>query len=215
MSSSSFRFEADSHTYWKGDRRIPSVTQIIGANGLLPDYEFASTECGTAVHEATVWADAPERVKNEPGEEMKPYLHAWDRAKVEIGIKDWIAIERPMLCEEVGFGWTADRIAWRKGRICPAIIEIKTGKEEDGHYIQVGAYAYGFQLDTEFDVSIIDRNQVERFLVYLDDTGVPKIRRQGARRDDLVRDLTIFKSAVSLAAWRIERGLFWKAESKC
>lgn len=211
MGNPAFRFEPSSHSYWKGTTRFPSVTELVRAAGLSPSNEFASPWKGTAIHQAT--ADYDLDVTGIIDPDFDWYIDSWSAACKSIGVAKWLAVEKPMLCEIGGFGWTADRITVLKSGK-PAILELKTGPHEPWHRIQVAGYRYGFQFASEFESSEFMRGQVEGYLVYLRSGLFPEIIKQGRVRAEAVNDLAMFHNALGCASWRIRHGLFWSEKKE-
>ena len=121
------RFDPDSHTYWLGSVRVPSVTQILG---VITDFSMVDPEVlaykaqlGTAVHLATELYDAGTLDPASIDPVVEPYLDAWVRFLSETGF-EVDAIEQRVFHPAHIYAGTLDRTGRLDGRT--AVLDIKT-----------------------------------------------------------------------------------------
>jgi ATP-dependent exoDNAse (exonuclease V) beta subunit len=157
-------FRAEDHTYWSEGRRVPSVTEIIGAN--VPQFyakgSGAAMERGSAVHAATELWDTFGADDGRP--EIQPFLIGWKNFLIHTGSK-------VLLCEKVVsfhapdrtiYAGTLDRLVERNGR--NVLVDIKTGSAAAWHVLQLAAYAQAVGQQEGFKIDYV-------MAVYLRDTG--------------------------------------------
>jgi hypothetical protein len=140
-------FDADSHTYRdRAGTEYRSVTTFLKAEGLIDDrfYKPSGTTRGTLVHEATAQIDfgnaRPESYELMP---WFPYVMAWVSWKETSGFKPEI-VEEVFINDELSYAGTVDRIGTLAGRDT-WVIDLKSGKPENWHGLQLGAYTLPFR----------------------------------------------------------------------
>jgi hypothetical protein len=134
-------FRERDHTYWREDRRIPGVSDILAFSGDSPDeIVYASdpeaARRGTLVHRMTEAIDRGESVVAEDW--LEGYVDAYRRFLMEIRpvwhgaeVRRWHPVYR--------FAGTLDRVGLIGAR--PVILDIKTGKSSaPWHGRQLAAY---------------------------------------------------------------------------
>lgn len=106
-------FDAAAHAYTLGDRRLPSVTQILADVGVAdfsdPHFSDDVKERGRRIHHM-IALDVEESLDDDTvTDELQPYLTAWRRFLAESGaqIEFW---ERPVCDPELGYAGTLDGI---------------------------------------------------------------------------------------------------------
>lgn len=124
------RFDETRHEYWLGSRRIPSVTEILRGVGIIDAQWFTdeSRHRGNFVHQACHfldendldWATIDPAVT---GCDYRPYIRAWERAKLETRMQI-IDIERRGYNPTWLYAGTLDRRVFWNGR--EWIIDLKT-----------------------------------------------------------------------------------------
>ncbi len=150
-----FRYSAEDHSYWLGERRLPSVTEVLK---VLPNgYEHVSPEVlerkrvlGTAVHLACELDDRGTLDESTLDPAIQPYLSAWRRFRADTGFRCTV-IEKSGYSRQYGYAGTLDRL----GEIASAVsvVDLKCVAElkpETG--LQLAAYS---QLVLE--MGVIDR----------------------------------------------------------
>ena len=92
-------FDPAAHTYALDGVRVPGVTDVIRAAGLMPDMRFASDwhlERGRLVHAATHMHDEDDLDESQLDPEIAGRVRAWQAFRAEAGARFVItAIERP------------------------------------------------------------------------------------------------------------------------
>lgn len=139
-------FNSSDHTYYKNGHVLPSVTQILQALGISPDYSKADQEylnyCaakGTAAHEAIELLCKNELDESTLHPDVKPYVESfkkWFMTKEADGIK----FEGSEIRLDNGvYAGTVDAI-WIKGGL-KHVVEYKTSSViVPSYHVQVGGY---------------------------------------------------------------------------
>lgn len=106
-------FREDDHSYWLGNRRLPSVTQILGEQGIAdfnrPHFTEDVKERGRLVHKM-IALDVEEALDDDTVDPfLQPYLDGWRKFLAESGaiVEFW---ERPCCDPDLGFAGTLDGI---------------------------------------------------------------------------------------------------------
>ncbi len=93
--ATNFRFDAARHEYWLGSERLPSVTEVMAAVGII-EVEWVSAKAlsrGSAVHAGAHLMDIEELdvaellAKYEIHPDLHGYLRGWARFKYEQGVR--------------------------------------------------------------------------------------------------------------------------------
>ena len=113
MNDARLAFDPVAHAYTLGERRLPSVTQILADVGVAdfsaPHFTEEVLQRGSRVHQA-IALDVEEVLDDETLDaELVPYVTAWRRFLSESGatIEHW---ERPVCDPEQGYAGTLDGI---------------------------------------------------------------------------------------------------------
>ena len=180
------QFNAERHEYTVNGALVPSVTQILKAEGFTPNYgSNAQTAAhrGSWVHAATVqidnWQDAGHVV-----DARKGYLEAY----IEFLIAEmprWTETEERFYSDIWGFAGTIDR------RTEGQIWDLKTGKPTAADPLQLAGYALLYD----------DRN-LERWNLYLHADGT-----YDAVQHEDKKDFVVFTNALYNYAWKKHRGI--------
>ena len=126
-------FDKASHTYTLRGVRVPSVTQILQAEGFTHPYKGnGAANRGTQVHKITAAMDRWE--PHTVPEELKGYYLAYQNWQAEFPLT-FTHIEIPIVNEIKYFAGTPDRIA-----MTGEVIDIKTGQPEVSHQLQTAGY---------------------------------------------------------------------------
>lgn len=194
MKSLPFRFDSERHIYTANDtgERLPSITQLIKAAGLIDDrwYTDSSASRGTSVHQLTAAFDLDaltlEDVKGSP-------LEGFLKAHVELmGIMRpaWYHVEQAAAHATLRYAGCPDRVGEIYG--ARAVHEIKTGPPANWHQIQTALQA----------ILVADELQrpareVERFTEYITASGTYRVEQHSNKRDfdeayRIVRDFKRF-----------------------
>ena len=132
-----FRFKADTHTYFVGTRPVPAITTVLRASGRVkegPWFKPEHRERGKAVHLATLYFDLGLKQLVDP--RWEGYFEGYVKFARETRPR-WRELEQPRLHRKLGYAGTPDRIGFVIHG--DAIVEIKTGGVSDWHAIQTAA----------------------------------------------------------------------------
>lgn len=87
--TNALRFDAESHTYWLGSRKVPGVTTVLKPlydwSMVDPEVLAAKAALGTAVHLCTELYDADDLDDDTVMPEWRPYLDGWVKFREETG----------------------------------------------------------------------------------------------------------------------------------
>lgn len=138
-------FDADSHTYWHGMARVPSVSEIM--RPLTEHYLRAIPEnvltwkrdLGIAVHRACELYDLGNLDEEVLDPRILPYLEGYKKFAVDYP-STWTGIEARVFHATEWYAGTLDRIGLIRG--IPVIVDIKTSHQVASYAgIQLWAYA--------------------------------------------------------------------------
>ena len=139
-------FDEAKHEYRVGGIRLPSVTEILEAVGVI-DYSYLpmstrdwALERGSNVHLATQLNDEGDLDESTLGE-LEPYVAAWRQFKAETGFFH-TAFEQRVHSQKFGYAGTLDRIGRIQGQ--DALVDIKTTRAEKWVRLQTAAYTGTF-----------------------------------------------------------------------
>lgn len=135
------RFEAEPHTYWRGDRRLESVTEVLHGVGFLPDYSRLDPyyrERGSAVHLALQLDFAGDLDDESLDEHVAPFVLRARNFVEAINFRP-LWCEGPLACDTYDYAGTPDVLGDSDlGLVLP---DWKAGQFEPGHKLQVaGGY---------------------------------------------------------------------------
>lgn len=192
------RFDAERHEYWVGDRRLPSVSEIIAPlvdYTMVPDVrlEFARDR-GTAVHLACHLDDLGQLDEDSVDEQhVLPRLKAWRQFKIDNEFEVQLS-EVPMAYLTLGFAGTPDkkgtmRVGRTRKRVLPDIKTVVEMKPVIG--VQLG----GYELLLRHNGIEID----ERIGVQLLPDGTYRTKTYGS-------EVPTFMSLLTLHNWRCKHG---------
>ncbi len=195
---SNFTFDKETHTYRLDGIVLPSITQILQAEGFVdlskvPQYVLeASQKFGTAAHKACELWDKGILDVSVLSAPLIPYLECWKKFKQDNKITDFLAIEKQMYSAIWRFAGTPDRV-FQVNQKYADLFEIKTASE---------LYpANGLQLAAQ-EVLVEENYKLKirhKWVVQLNDTGIPKIEPYKEPRDK-----TVFLSALNTYRWKKE-----------
>ncbi len=188
-------FDEATHTYTQGGVKLPSVTQVIKAAGLMPDFYGSGNETamlrGTLVHRICEFHDQSDLKEDSVDPALAGYLEAWKTFRAETEFVP-SGIEWRRAHPLYRYAGMVDRIG-RFGGL-PAIIDIKTGASDPWMGVQLAAYEGLVVQDGPVGVN-------RRLGVHLTSEGKYSIQRfeDGS-------DWPIFLSALGLYNWRLSHG---------
>lgn len=176
------RFDADKHEYWLGDKRLPSVSEIIAPAvdlSAIPEAVLErKSKIGRATHLACQYIDQDGDVANvHPS--IEGYVDAWRLFKSQVET-DFVAIETPL--HNGQFAGTPDRICNKLG-----VVDIKT----------VASVYPSTALQTAGYAILSDRISSSRIAVQLKPNGKYVMH---AYKDHA--DLTTFRALLNFYHWR-------------
>lgn len=123
------RFDPASHTYWMGDRRVPSVTQILGIMTDLEDIKRMrpgviehAADRGDAAHYGCELFDKGILDWDTVDEEIRPYIEAWADFRAKTGFEP-DRIEAKVFHPGLIYAGTLDRTGTYEGE--HALVDIK------------------------------------------------------------------------------------------
>lgn len=186
-----FRFNPQDHEYTLDGVRIPGVTEILKAEGIIdysrvdPDTLERARILGEYVHKTTELFDKDDLDPKSIHHRVAPYLDAWAEFRVTYDLQEFIEIEEPIYSLRLRFGTIPDRIAPIDGF---TIIEIKTLKtiNEKASRLQTAGQKIAWEELRKGKI----RN---RWTVQLKDNGKCKVHTHKDRADE-----TYFKSALNM-----------------
>jgi hypothetical protein len=187
---SNFNFDEVNHIYRLNNRTIPSVTQVLQAEGIT-DYSYADEsdrEFGKAGHKVTeLWDKGKLDIKT-ISEPLIPCLEAWKKFLKDFEVTIFPgAIEKPIYSSRYLFGTTPDRVGLVNDKV--TVIELKFSKTiQRSTGIQLAAQAIAA---TEHYGKVRQRMAVPLL------GGKPQFFND--RQDE-----TIFISALNLWRWKNE-----------
>ena len=180
-------FDDQTHTYAVNGRIVPSVTQILEAEGISdfsrvpPEVLTAAKLRGTAVHKATEYLDQGRLDWTTVSDEVANYLSAWMRFKTECGVQI-LDIEQRVY-SPTGYAGTIDRTLMMDG--VHWLMDIKTGNPTRAAAIQTAAYQYAYK----------SQEYGRRAAIQISADGTYRIHPYEA---DLMDDLNVFMAALTL-----------------
>jgi hypothetical protein len=178
------KFDASTHTYTINGVRVPSVTQVLKAEGVSGQFfNQDAAKRGTLVHHATAQMDKYQDITGFP-EEHQGYLDAY-MAYLRDELPTWERIEEPVYLASLNVCGTPDRINYCQ------IVDIKTGNETPADAIQLAGYAM-----------IADVEGRERWNLYLHADGTYDL----VQRTD-AKDFIVFRYAVFMYYWKLKHGV--------
>ena len=146
-------FDNSEHRYFIGGSPIPSVTQVLRATGILPDYRMVKREVleqkrqlGTALHECLHFLQEGDLDESTIDEEVRPRLDAYqqfvadhDFKPLECELRMWVTLNGMV------YGGCPDVTGMIKAE--PWVIDFKStsGSPLPGWAIQLEAYSAGLK----------------------------------------------------------------------
>lgn len=133
-------FDKISHVYRISGEAVPSVTQILKAEGFINTafYNDYNRDRGSAIHKAIHLYEQDDLDEESLDPAIRPYLDDWIMVKRSLGLVV-SASERVMAHPTLRFAGTADILGTNEGGN-PVLIDIKTGGPEPWHGLQLAAY---------------------------------------------------------------------------
>ena len=193
-------FDAMSHVYkWDG-RVVPSVTQILAAEGLVEMGGSAeklayARDLGTAVHVACELDAKGDLDEDSVAEVVRPYLAAYRRFCADTDFVPTL-VEHRVYHEQLGYAGTSDllgHIRKRRGRARQWVLpDIKSGFKRRATGPQTAAYWQALP-----SVARLEAQGCHRYGLYLRDDGAYDF----VLYDD-PNDVHVFNAALQLYFWK-------------
>lgn len=202
-------FDEATHTYRLDGQALPSVTQVLAANGLGGDFSHVSPavleharQRGTAVHAAAHYLDEGDLDEATVDPEIRPYLEAWQAFKVARRV-ELLALEQRVACPLYRFAGTIDRVARVPGIRGEVLIDLKTNTPHGAAYQLAGYKLLAQHLRPVVTTSVF----LERWAVELHpERAVPYTIHEYRNS----RDRDIFLAALTLTHERARLGRSWQ-----
>ena len=187
------------HQYTVNGDPFDSVTQILGYEGMLPDFSAANAEDvehaafrGTNIHLAAEFLDTGGLNWDSLTDEEVPFVQCWDTFKYDTGFQP-----HPDFIERC-FASLSYRVAGRIDRAgllrddSPGVVDLKSGDIKPYTRIQLAGYGW-----------LIDPTRIwQRFAVRLRANGKPQVEEYPV--EGYVADVGVFLSAVCCTHWRFQ-----------
>ncbi len=183
------KFNPDIHQYSVGNEILPSITQVLEAEGFIDTawYTDSGRDRGTIVHLITHQYDTGELFEDEVAPEYLPYLKAYKKWKEETGfpVKD---SEVPRHHRTYKYAGTPDKVGEFRKYI--SVVEVKSGAVEPWICLQSAAQAELVKQD--YDVTIVKRYELQ-----LKPDGTYRMNEHTSRQDQ-----GIWLAALSCYQWK-------------
>jgi hypothetical protein len=134
-----FIFREEDHSYWLGDRRLESVTEILERSGIA-DYRWTNEDAmtrGKYVHTASEMIDRGTLDWAALDPILRPYCEAYQKF-IEDKHPEILLSEKPMYHPDYLFAGTPDRAMRMDGAI--VLPDLKSGAPNRATAIQTAAY---------------------------------------------------------------------------
>lgn len=194
-----FRFIEETHEYFLGDRRMESVTEILGEAGMT-DYRFSREwymTRGKYIHAATEFIDRGSLDWEGLDPELTPFCKAY-QSFIEDKRPEIILSEKPLYHAQHLFAGTFDRLVKMDG--ATAIIDIKSGVPSPSAAIQVAAYRELVKVSEGFTEAQLSMNLLPTkcFSLHLRDDGAYRL----TEHRDFRKNFNVFLAALTVVRWR-------------
>ncbi len=148
------KFDPITHTYSVGSEILPSITQVLVAEGFINTdfYTAGGRDRGTIIHEVTCLHDSGDLIEDEVLAEYLPYLRAYKDFLKDTGFRS-LESETPRYHKTLWYAGTPDRVG-EMGKYM-AVVDIKSGAVETWHKLQLAAQ--GELVKQDFNVVMVKR----------------------------------------------------------
>jgi len=183
-------FDHNSHTYRHEGRRVPSVTQVIKAAGLIDDRWFTETAAwrGSVVHRCCELDDLKRLKEDSVDPGARGYLEAWRACRESLGLRV-LEVEQRKLHGILMYAGTPDVLALMpSGEF--AVIDRKTGASSKWHALQLAAYVQFFP----------NPARILRYTVRLQSDARYVLTEYPV--NTLALDWQVFQAALAVTNWR-------------
>lgn len=182
-------FDEQNHIYRVQGVAIPSVTQILVAEGFIDTSWFTEygRDRGKYAHEAIKLYEQGSLDEESLDPVLRPYLDAWKQFKTDTGYVSEV-VEEPLYSPVYQYAGTPDNIGLLNGE--PTVLDIKTGAISPWVALQLSAY------------ETLKKMCLDRVALRLMPDGKYRLRHFKDRTDRQV-----FLAAVATFYWRKNNGL--------
>lgn len=189
---SAVTFDPVRHVYRVDGRKIPNVTGVLHACGVVDDYWFTeiARQRGSAVHKATELIDRGCLDESSVDPRLLGYLEAYQNFKDNCR-PDWTHIEQRVFDPIHRYAGTLDRAGHLGATDRLWVIDLKTGAPQRWVRLQLVAYANALRVDTG--------KFYHRASLQLKESGRFILTPYGA--DLYQTDLMAFTGAMALLRW--------------
>lgn len=179
------QFDTANHVYLFAGERMPSVTEVLYAEGLIDKtwYNDGARTRGDYVAKATAMYDRGVLNIAALDDRLRPYVNAWATCRLAMGWDKFRVIETPFYLPALRICGTPDRV-WEQ-----TVIDIKAGQPEDWHGLQLVPYGDA-------------HNCTARVNVYLSADGKYRVVRRTDRGDRAA-----WMAAANLFNWKRNHGI--------
>lgn len=138
------KYNDSDHTYWVGNVRLPSVTEILQDEGFINNTWYDEWSCtrGTYVHRAIELYNSGALLESDLDERLVPYLDAWRRFKENVSIQI-IASEKMVYSAIFQYAGRLDILCEINRE--KSIIDLKSGIVDSATALQLAGYAICFE----------------------------------------------------------------------
>lgn len=184
------KFNEETHEYFYNDRKIPCVTEVLKACGMIDTtfYNQDGTIRGKRAHEAIeMYNMGLLRVEAAPSD-VQGYLKGYVQFRLDLGSRlEIIQFEKPEFHQQFLYSGTPDLVARIDGKTC--IVDFKTGAPAVWHSLQLSAYAAFFWNSSTVDVYTLNLKKTGKYSLVKMDV-------------DLKREFNIFLACLTIFNWK-------------
>lgn len=178
-----FQCDPETHTYYLGEKVLPSVTQILDDVGIIDSNKFCKDEFyldrGHAIHSATDLIDKGQLDRRSLDKRIKGYVAAYEAFKKDTGF-EVMASEIAAYSKTYKYAGTSDKIGLLYGN--KSMIDLKSNDVPGWCGIQLSGYC-----------ELFPGKMYERFGLGLKEDGSYRLRQF-----DNFRDRTVFLAALNV-----------------
>lgn len=202
-----FIFDSASHSYvlMPGSRRVPSVTQVLEATGIAPDFSFLDPyyrERGRAIHTAMSLELLGRLDDSTLDDRVRPFIEH-GRAWLEALEVTPLVVEHRWCHTVLEYGGTLDLFC--ESKLGPLLVDWKSTFHDPAYEIQVaGGYAPLLLEAAEQGAVPIAPGDVSkaRMAVVTLDTVMPKMHWCSREHRGGILNTELFRAALAVVKWR-------------
>jgi len=201
--SNGFQFDPAKHRYLLDGRAILSVTQVLRAAGIAPDFNHVEPgvlehkrRIGVALHKCLHFLQEDDLDPESVDEELRPHLEAYRLFLADTGFKATsIELRKCAKLNRMDFAGTLDVLGLMRGK--PTIIDFKSAES-------VPHPAWGVQLsayEQMIEAPLIPPFHYHRYSLQLMENGKYRLTEWNDPSD-----LDVFRWALALTWWKLNHG---------